>query len=249
MLKIITLCLFLLGSGALLTSRGQALDTAYRAPGLQYALALYDSTTLESQHLFNGPQYYFYDSKSDEHQFYQSKNWKTGSVFYDGQLFSSVPILYDIVRDQVVIKYIRNYGVLSLQNEKIRYFQLPGEDASLHTFVRVQAQRGDSTGLRTGFYDQLYAGTSKVLARRVKERLQEITESKIIIHFPYRESFYVLKQGVYHPVSTRRSALALLGDQKKSLRSYIREHKLNFKDNREAAIVALVTYYDQLTQL
>lgn len=213
-------------------------------PGIQVALALYDSATVESQHLYNGPQYYIYDSPAEEHQFFLSEEWKIGSVFYDGQLFREVPLLYDIVKDQLVARYKHGFGNVALQSQKVGYFTLPE-----HTFLRVEADTGRVEGLRTGFYDQLYGGKTKVVARRTKERQQDLTDRKVIINFPEKDIFYLYRDGEYHSVRTRKSVLSYLEDQKRPLKKYLREKNLSFRENREAAILAMTAYYDQLSTL
>jgi hypothetical protein len=214
-----------------------------QAPGLAYAQARYDSATVESPHLYNGPQYYFYDSKSEEHQFFLTEEWQTGSVLYDGQLFSGVPLLYDIFKDQLVVRYTRGVGSVALQSEKVYSFTFDG-----HNFVRILAGQPEAYGLRTGFYDVLYEGKTRLLSRRVKERLQQISETKITIEFPPRDVFYLLKDGQYQAVHSKASVLSLLEDQKKPLKKYFRQNKLSFRENREQAIKALATHYDQLSQ-
>ncbi|HEV7347591.1 hypothetical protein [Telluribacter sp.] len=239
------LAVFCATFGLVTASPGQVPDTSVHAvPGAQYALALYDSATTESQHLYNGPQYFIYDSQAPEHQFYSSEEWQTGSVYYDGQLFNQVPLLYDIVRDQVVIKYVKGVGNVILQSEKVHYFQIfPG--GAPHHFIRCEARAGH--GLRTGFYDVLYNGTSTVLARRIKERLEQVGTSKVTVEFPYKDIFYLKKNGKYQPVHSKKSVLALMQDQKKPVKQYLKQHNISFKENREAAIITLATYYDQLT--
>lgn len=214
-----------------------------KVSGIQHALALYDSATTESQHLYNGQQYFVYDSKSDEHQFYLSEEWVTGSVIYDGQLFKSIPMLYDIVKDIVAVKYVQSFGNVALQSEKVRSFSLAN-----HTFVRLMTGMPEGGGLRTGFYDVLYDGTTKLLSRRVKERLQQITDTRIVIEFPEKDAFYLFKNGEYNLVHSKSSVLFLLEDQKKPLKKYIRQHRLSFRENREAVITELAAYYDQLTK-
>lgn len=212
------------------------------SPGAQAALALYDSATVESQHLYNGFQYYIYDSPFEEHQFFRTEDWEIGSVLYAGQLFQGVPLLYDIVKDQLVARYKQGFGNVALQSPKVGYFTLPG-----HTFVRVEADTGRVEGLRTGFYDQLYTGKTKVVARRAKERQQDLSDRRVVIKFPQKDVFYLYEMGEYHPVRTRKSVLSYLEDQKKPLKKYLRDHNLTFRDDREAAIRGLAAHYDELT--
>lgn len=244
MIRLFTTCIFI---GLTLPTLAQVTASSQTGgsdlPGVQYALALYDSATVESQHLYNGQQYYIYDSKSDEHQFYLSEQWMPGTVVYDGQLFRSVPMLYDIVKDEVAVKYVQSFGNVALQSQKVHSFSLAD-----HTFVRLIAGQPEAGGLRTGFYDVLYDGTTKLLARRKKDRLQQITDTKIVIEFPEKDAFYIFKNGEYNPVHSKSSILFLLEDQKKPLKKYTRQHRLSFRENREAAITALASHYDQLTK-
>ena len=244
-MNLFTVALFLL-TGLVSNALGQgALVQAtpgVATPGTQAALALYDSATIESQHLYNGPQYFIYDSPAEEHQFYRTEEWEIGSVLYDGQLFRGVPLLYDIVKDQLVARYKQGFGNVALQSQKVGYFTLPE-----HTFVRVEADTGRVEGLRTGFYDQLYTGKTKVVAHRTKERQQDLSDRRVIIKFPQKDAFYLYKAGEYHPVRTKKSVLTYLEDQKRPLKKYLREHTLSFRDNREAAILGLAAYYDELT--
>jgi sulfur transfer complex TusBCD TusB component (DsrH family) len=243
-MKVFAVAFYLLW-GLTVSSMAQGNGTLVQPPnllGMQVAVALYDSATTESQQLYNGPQYYVYDSPAEEHQFFLSEEWKIGSVFYDGQLFRDVPLLYDIVKDQLVARYKQGFGNVALQSQKVGYFTLPE-----HRFVRVEADTGRVEGLRTGYYDQLYGGKTKIVARRTKERQQDITERKVIIHFPQKDVFYLYQDGIYHAVRSKKTVLAYLENQKRPLKKYLRENNLSFRDDREAAILGLAAYYDQLT--
>ncbi len=242
----ILVALFFVIFGFISTSIGQELASTtpvVRSSGVAASLALYDSATVESQHLYNGKQYYIYDSREVEHQFFLTEDWTMGSVFYDGQQFEQVPLLYDIVRDQLVARYRHGFGNVTLQNRKIRSFTLAG-----HDFMRVEADTGRMEGLRTGFYDQLYNGKTKVLARRRKERLQQLSETKITVEFPVKDQFYLYKNGEYQPVHSRRSVLVLLPEQKRLLKKELRKQNMSFRQNREEAIKIMAARYDELTK-
>lgn len=242
--------LFILLAAATSASFGQNLTAAVgdaspsdAAPGVQKALLLYDSATVESQHLYNGKQYFVYDSREVEHQFFLTDEWTMGSVFYDGQQFEQVPLLYDIVKDQLVARYRHGFGDLTLQNPKVRSFTLAG-----HNFMRVEADTGRMEGLRTGFYDQLYTGKTKVLARRRKERLPQLSETKITIEFPIKDQLYLYKDGEYQPVRSKRSVLALLPEHKRLLKRELRKKNIGFRQNREESVVAMAARYDELNK-
>lgn len=172
------------------------------------AVGLYQQATVESQHLYNGSEYYVYDDDVEEHQFFESEDWEDGSVVYDDRLYQPVPMLYDIVKDQVIIEHARGYDNVKLQSEKLTAFTL-----QKHTFVRLLET---DSGIRTGFYDLLYDGAIKVLARRIKERKEAIENLRIKITFPAKSVFFIYKDRVYHSVNNKKSVLGLFAEQKKN---------------------------------
>jgi hypothetical protein len=97
----------------------------------------------------------------------------------------------------------------------------------------------------TGFYDQLYSGPTRLLARRTKEILVNPTSFNYGLYDP-KTTYYIWKNGRYFPAKTRRAFLALLGDRRKQLMSYARQQKLKFRPSPEKAFLQLTQQYDQL---
>ncbi|WP_353722134.1 hypothetical protein [Dyadobacter sp. 676] len=207
-----------------------------------YPVSLYKNATSVSQNLYNGRQYYVYDARMEEHQFFHQRRWLNGTVLYDGQQFDSIPMLYDIFRDEVVIRHFNGDHVL-LQTVKVDSFIIDN-----HHFARLEAGKDINPQMRTGFYDIIYGGKSRTLVRRTKSRQEKIVEKKVIAYYPEKNFFYVFKDGRYHPVHTKKSALELFPDRKRELRRVLRENKIKFRKNREMAIAKMVETYDQLAR-
>jgi hypothetical protein len=132
------------------------------APGdaLTYALGLYAKNMGAQSHLYNGSEYIVYNSTAGEHPYYKS-DWLDGTVFYDGERYDSVPLLYDLSTDKLITE--NAYGrPLQMITNKVKYFILDG-----HTFVYLP-----EAGIKEGFYDLLYAGETKVY-KRTKKSLQK----------------------------------------------------------------------------
>jgi hypothetical protein len=102
--------------------------------------------------------------------------------------------------------------------------------------------------MRTGFYDVVYGGKSRTLVRRTKSRQEKIVDKRVIAYYPEKNFFYVFKDGRYHSVHTKKSALELFEDRKRELRKVLRENKIKFRKNREMAIVKMVETYDNLAK-
>lgn len=226
-----------------IASYGQTVEptpiTAKNPPSLP--LALYESATVLSPHLYNGPRYHIYDSRSKDHQFFQSEDWSNGSISYDGQSFEAVPMLYDIVKDKVVIKYLGRSGLIQLQSERIKDFSYIN-----HRFIRIEENKEAGLNLSTGFYDLLYDGKTQVLAKRMKQRQEQIENNKVNVYFLEKTFFYIKKDGVYHQIHSKMAALNLFDDQKKALKKHLRDQRINYRKAKEKALVQMATKYDQL---
>lgn len=224
---------------------GQLADTGAMASEHvpSYPLSLYKAATVDAQNLYNGRLYYIYDSREEEFQFFDSRKLVKGTVYYDGQQYENIPMMYDIARDELVITHINGYENILLQSTKVKYFSLHD-----HNFKRFESGKEINADMKTGFYDQVYTGKTKILVRRTKQRQEKILDKKVIAQFPEKNFYYIYKDGRYYSVQSKKSFFALFPEQKRELRKELRKHKIRFRKNRENAIVAMVARYDELTK-
>ncbi|CAG5007402.1 hypothetical protein DYBT9275_04037 [Dyadobacter sp. CECT 9275] len=220
--------------------QGQSASKALAVDGASYPETEYKRATAYTQNLYNGRIYYLYDPKAEEHQFYVERKWEKGSVYYDGQRFDSIPMLYDIVRDELVIRSLQGDYML-LQSERVKYFDLMG-----HHFDRMITGKTIGPSMQTGFYDLIYKGKTRTLVRRKKERQEKIIEKKIIPLFPQKDFYYIFQNGMYHQVRSKKSVLALFPEHSRELKKVLREQHIKYRKNREAAISTMVARYDEL---
>ncbi|MGV3541127.1 MAG: hypothetical protein ACO1OQ_15025 [Rufibacter sp.] len=206
-----------------------------------YPVGLYLKATAAESHLFNGAEYVDYRKPNREgHQFFLQDQSAMGKVRYDGALYEQVPLLYDLVKDEVVIV---KEGLLKqkLVSEKVAGFVLEG-----HLFVRHVGQ--DSLGqasLPTGFYDVLFDGQTQLLAKRSKRIKNEKREKEVEIYVP-EDTYYIKKDSLYHQVKSKGSVFKVFKDKKKELKKLTRNHGFSFQLHRESAILAIVKEYEAL---
>jgi hypothetical protein len=224
-------------------SFAQVVDSSLTVQNItKWPVTQYKEMTAISQNLFNGRVYYVYDSRQEEHQFFENKKWTRGTIEYDGQQFDSIPMLYDIVRDEVVIKHFNGDNLL-LQPGKVRQFKLFD-----HHYQRLTSGVEIEPEMKTGFYDLLYNGESKALVRRTKQRQEKIVDKRVITLFPPKDFYYIRKDGHYHAVRSKKSVMSLFPENHKILRKALREQNIRFKKERETAIAIIVALQDQLAK-
>jgi hypothetical protein len=213
-------------------------DTSFLALSKAKSIALYVGTIRDQSRLFNGSDYIVYLPQDEEHPYYDSDDWTTGSIVYWNELYENVSILFDLTIDQVIVEHDRGSPV-RLIPEKVQRFTILG-----HTFVRLL--KDDKNKLSDGFYDQLYNGKSKVYAKYLKTYRETLQAPRVIPSFDEGVRYYVVKDGNFHAVKTKRSILQVLGDRKSELKNFLRKNRIRYNDNREKAIVRLTEFYDTL---
>jgi hypothetical protein len=208
---------------------------------LKYALKLYGSATAHQALVFNGPSYQDPPISNDEdHPYFPTSDFENGSVWYDGDQYDSLPMLYDCWQDELVLEHIDQKGSIvkmKLFKGKVGRFELQG-----HTFV---LQKADS-GAAPAFYELLYEGTIKVLARRRKVHFTETSTQLGVSHsYSPRNELIVVKENQFHRVSGKKAALKVLADKRPALQAYAKDKGLTFKDRKESDMVALAEFYDR----
>ena len=218
---------------------------------LRTALALarqpHAQATQAEARLLSGTEYVNYSRPNGVgHQFFASNIAQTGSIRYDGQLFTDVPLLYDLKLDQVVVPDLARNTSRRLLAEKIARFEVGG-----HQFVRVvSADTAARSAVPTGFYDLLLAGRpggASLLARRTKRGVEEPVGGHLVFTYEQKDQLLLRQNDQFTPVDNLKSILAALPRQRAALQKFARGNQLKFKgEQREQAATALLRYYNTL---
>lgn len=207
------------------------------------AASVYFQSLGEQSGIYRGTEYtgFPYRLKSG-HQFFESADISYGSVYYDGVLYENVPMRLDIIKDQLVVRYVDQVSGISLHNEKIDFFSIHN-----HHFIHIKE---DNLNIPPGFYDHVYDGGIDVLVNRSKGTLKEVSvEGNFITILKQKNNFFLKKGGVYYPVESSGSVLKVLGSKQKEIQEFLKKSNIKFRKDPENAIVRIVKYHDLLTEL
>jgi hypothetical protein len=195
--------------------------------------------------LFNGKELTYYDPTIKGNAWFMDKrDWSAGSVFYDGYFYNNVQLIYDLYKDRVALLLNNKVTGVILLSERVKNFTLLN-----HTFIYVKHDSLSRKTVETGFYDELYGGKIKLLARREKSIQTASTATSTESYFSSTVDYYLFKNGDYFPVSSKSSVLDILKDHKRELQQFISQNDLQFnKTGREDAMVKVAEYYDHLTK-
>ncbi|HEY8933916.1 MAG TPA: hypothetical protein VIM65_01795 [Cyclobacteriaceae bacterium] len=211
---------------------------------VQHAYGIYSSSIGGNSHLLNGVEYRDYEIHNYDigHPYYISDDWEYGTITYDHQIFRNVDMMYNIVRDKVIIDHPQGHFKLELIDEHLASFTLQG-----HHFVKLI--KDSTTDIRTGYYDLLYDGKTKVYAKRRKEIQENLTGRTIIKEFNERDIFYIYKNGTYFTVRSKSAVLKVFAERKTMLRKHLSKLKIRFKKNKDFALVESAKFYDESEKL
>src|SRR6187551_3147751 len=84
---------------------------------LQNAIDLYDHFSADNAPVYNGIEYIYYTFKMEGDPYFITGDFSNGWVNYLGRKYDSLPLIYDVARNQLVILSPDKASRIVLQNE------------------------------------------------------------------------------------------------------------------------------------
>lgn len=210
-------------------------DSLFVQQAMDNASQAYKTATAENLRLYNGTEYLRAGHGIKGFPFLGSENMLKGDVFYDGHLYTGIPMQYDLVEDALVVNDYTGNTPIRLVKNKIAWFRIDG-----HRFVLIKTGQGLPAA---GFYECLYSGRLGAYARWQKGTYGtgDNTSGYKLYH-----TWLVEKEGAFTTVENERAVLSMTGDEKGLLKKYIQANKLKFKKDPAGFLAGTIGYYDQL---
>ncbi|MFL5789756.1 MAG: hypothetical protein ACJ748_16970 [Flavisolibacter sp.] len=214
-------------------------DTANKQSSNSYNIQLYSKLVGGSSQLYNGSEYTGSYPDVTGFPFYASEEFQKGYIGYDHIMYYNIPIAYDLVANEIIIKGYQGLNV-KLLNERIDSFSIMN-----HVFINLIT---DSTNLKLpapGFYELAYNGTIKLLIKRRKQ-IERAFKTEDPYHFTQYDIYYILKDGNYLNIDNKRTLFNVFKERNKEINSFYKASKLKFKKEPEKTIIRITSWYDQL---
>ncbi len=215
-------------------------DTAFVATAKNYALNLHEAALGTQSRLYNGSRYLDPVYSYEQHPFFESEDWLMGSASYDGEVFKNIPLMYDLLNQVLVAEHAPSGHAIRLINEKLVYFTV--ED---HYFERIENESVQNSLPATGFYEVLYDGESRFIARRQKFKREDVESREIVVSYESRDRYYIFRNGIYFPMRNKWSLFKIMSDKKQELKRFFKQEGIRYSANQEQALKAAAEYYDR----
>jgi hypothetical protein len=221
-------------------------DSSAELSPLHDALKVYHASLFPEPGLYNGSQYpydvYYPFTINEGHPFFLTEHFSVGSVVYNSILYENIPLLYDIIKDKLLINDPTGRYMIILTGERVATFTIANQ-----TFVRLKQDAVNNSGLNTGFYAVLYNGNTS-LYKKVFKVLKENTASITGLNEYVVEGgeYFIKKNNQYYRITKKKSLMLVMNDNKKDVGQFMKKNRLNLKRAKDQSLSKIVSYYDSI---
>lgn len=210
---------------------------------LKNAIGVYDRYNADNAPVYNGQEYLYYTFKMEGDPFFGGAEFSNGWVSYSGRKYISLLLMYDIVRNQLIVLSPDKKIPIVMHNEFIDSFSFAG-----HTFIALKEDHTQNL-YNTGFYDLLYNGSHvQFLERHLKAANPRIVGTIMTTSFEEKDRYYIYKNGLYYLVTGKKDVFRVFNDKIHDLKKLMRQNHLKMRHkNFESAAIKVTALYDQLT--
>jgi hypothetical protein len=197
----------------------------------------------ENTGLYNGPEFkdQFLDSWDNSHMYLDSSVFMNGTLVYNNQLYTGVPLKYDIYEDNVIIRsndHLSSFQV-ELTTENISGFTVHNRD-----FTKLTGTGSELEG--NGFFEVAILGKGASLyIKHVKKRKRETIDNILQYSFLKDNHYVFLYNDAYHIIYDLKDFKQVLPDTYKQIRDFKKQNKRLYKTNPDSFMIALVKYLDE----
>ena len=186
--------------------------------------------------LYNGSEYTAYYASTTGTPFWDTAGFQKGTVSYEGVVYHGVPVAYDLVSNEVLIRDTRQV-IIKLDPAKIDFFQV-----GKHLFIKFNGDFYSHNTLPVDIYDLLYNGNMKVYVKRKKQVSRNINADGRYAFINFN-AYFVYKDSAYHSISGKNDLLKLFRDKDDAIKAFWKQNNLNYKKDPERMITQTVSYY------
>jgi hypothetical protein len=210
--------------------KGLCIFLAILGPFLSFSAEKIDTIGNNSL-LYNGTEYIKQFDQTKGTPFFPTEK-TNGAVFYFGNWYQNLDLLYDIQDDVVITRDVQGLLKMRLTREKLDEFKVDG-----HHFVKYKLTSGAGE-----YYEQFFKGQRSLLMQ-----WRKVTDSDDpqIQKYILRKTLFVLDKGEIITLERTSDLFSIDPKHQKELKKFYREQKLSFKKDPIKASKAIINEIEQ----
>lgn len=160
------------------------------------------------------------------------------SVVFDGVFYDDIPLLYDLVIDQLVTIHPDRKVEIYLEKHLVDWFSIQGDQ-----FVRIAE---DQSELPSGFYQLVYQGdTYTCYAKRSKEARRYSSGTTLEYRFFETVTYYLqVGDDPFRTIKSQKELLSLDDEHRRAIRRMLRSSGLSFRARPVETLNAVLAFLD-----
>lgn len=184
-------------------------------------------------------------SADKSHRYFKTDGYTTGSVTYDGQLYTNVSLKYDLLKGILIAKVDgkNNNTGINLISDKIASFSFYGKE-----FVNIEQERQSGTTISpsfSGFYEKDRIGKLTLFTQHRKEGIEVLQLDGVFYKFSDRQDFAVKFNGRLHQLNSQRDLIDLFPSAEESIRLFYSNNSQSEKNDTKTFYTNLLRQIDQ----
>ncbi len=214
-----------------------AINNGPANPAEDSVISRYLSNRGELLPIYNGRQFSSGYAAIKGSAFYGVKDWTLGSVCYEGVWYHQIPQLYDIYRDELLIRHPSGIPLV-LYGDRVQAFQF-----NELKFVRLSAGQ---TGMpRTGYYEVLEEGPLTIYAYRFCLLEERIVDQHVEKEFMNKSRYYAVWKGEVISVNSQKQLSGITRDKRQEIQQALKSAGVRFKKNPSEALKIIAHTFNQ----
>lgn len=193
--------------------------------------------------LFKGVTYNnTYRVINEKNQFFENKDFRTGSVSYYGQRYFDIPLKYDVYLDDLLVvnNELANKPIMVFDKEGVSDFTIEGD-----SFERISTN--PDSNVASGFYQVLLNKDSLTIYKKLRKKIFKRTDEQIV-YYEFKDGYsYLLYFGdVYYPFRKFTELNRFFSRDRKKIKAISKKHRALKKSNSDAYMKAVLSDLLQL---
>lgn len=181
-----------------------------------------------------------YLNRLEGHPYLDTKDYRKGTLAFDGVVYPGVEMRLNVYLEKLIVLSPDRRLHVIVPSDRIRFVHLPDYD------LYYMEPAGQKERFSKGFYARLRAGKFSLWKRSTKGLERRMEGLTMTDRFAEKTSYYICRDGVFYPVSGKRSLLKLFKEKGNELGRYIKDQELSFGNERERSLVRVVEYCETL---
>jgi len=175
--------------------------------------------------------------------YYKSVDYTDATIIYKNTVYPGQKVRLDLYKEQLILLSPgKRYGIILNPQHVGKVYMYD------KTFVWLVPPK--ESGLRDGYYIQLWEGKEIQLFSKVDYSVQEDKSSRrTYYYFEQKTRHYLSYNDRYYAVKNRASFTRIFKQHKKQINKYYRNSRLNFKQDGDKSLTSLAEYCEGLLSL